>query len=320
MGVITFHFRSHLITMEYNRQHHIQQEPDHLNIHWDTLTICQLNCSYCYARNEYGDKWGKLASKPVIDAVIKALSKSTLSFNLGMLGGEPTLSPYYTYIIEEIQKLKNSLNLYVTTNGYKDLTSHPVYDNFAFLFSYHPADCVDKSLFTRNVKSSYNRGIQTKVNVMLHHDERLWPDIKQTIDTFLSMGIKVHPHFLYTHSSRKLFKYKPEFWEFFNFLEDLDKELVYDNDHFNDYQIYKNGMTSFTGWSCYNNNYEVDVYGNVVQFCRDRKEHVNLTRDTDFFKRITHTKPMTCLHSACNCDGLLKQLKVNTHVITLQQT
>lgn len=298
--------------MEFRKQHHIQQDPDHLNIHWDTLTICQLNCSYCYARNEYGDKWGKLMSKDMIDKCVEAFSRSPLSFNLGLLGGEPTLHPHFDYIIEKVSALKNNQKIYVTTNGYKDLTQVPKRDNVAFLFSYHPADIVDEDLFFRNVQSALDRGIQTKVNVMLHHDKTLWEKIRNTIYKLLDMGAKVHPHFLYTHSSRKLFHYRAEFWEYFKFLEtDIPKELVYDDQLFNDYEIFHNGMTVFTGMHCWNNNYEVDVYGNVVQFCKDRvNDGSNLIRDPNYFARIHETKPMICPHKACNCDGLLKQLKI----------
>ena len=67
----------------------------------------------------------------------------------------------------------------------------------------------------------------------------------------------------------------------------------------------------FTGMHCWNNNYEVDVYGNVVQFCKDRvNDGSNLERDPNYFARIGQTNPMVCPHSACNCDGLLKQLKI----------
>lgn len=300
--------------MEFNKQHHIQQDPDHLNIHWDTLTICQLNCSYCYARNEYGEKWGKIMSKDNIDRCVEAFSRSPLSFNLGLLGGEPTLGPHYFYIIEQVSALENNQKIYVTTNGYKDLTNHPKFDNVAFLFSYHPADIVDEELFFRNVQSALDRGIQTKVNVMLHHDKNLWPKIKATIEKLLSMGAKVHPHFLYTNWTRKLFSYRQDFWDYFKFLEEvIPKELVYDDQLFNDYEIFHNGMTVFTGWSCWNNNYEVDVYGNVVQFCKDPMSGSNLLTDPDYFKRITETKPMICPHRACNCDGLLKQMKIRNN-------
>lgn len=297
--------------MNYSKQHHLQQDPDHINIHWDTLTICQLNCSYCYARNEYGKEWGKISNKTIINGVIESLRRSSLPFNLGLLGGEPTLGPYYYYILDQLQTIEKFHRVYVVTNAEKDLTDHPHYDKLAFLFSYHPADCTDRERFINNMKLMVERGYQCKVNIMLHHDKKLWPMIKEMFEICKNIkGLKIHPHFIYGNSITKLFNYRQDFWEFFSFLEDYEKDLVYDNDVFNDYQVFKNGLTNFKGWNCYNNNYEIDVRGNVVKFCMPKVDHVNLVKDVDFFKNITKTIPMICPHKACNCDGLLKQLKV----------
>ena len=297
--------------MNYSRQHHIQQDPDHINVHWDSLTICQLNCSYCYARNEYGKEWGKISSKKIIDGVIEALRRSSLPFNLGLLGGEPTLGPHYNYILDQLLTIKNFQFVYVVTNGEKDFSTHKDYDKLAFLFSYHPADCTDRDRFVNNMKLMLSRGYKVKVNIMLHHDKNLWPKIKEMFEICKDIpGLKIHPHFLYGNSITKLFNYRPEFWKYFSFLEDYEKDLMYDNDVFNDYQVFRDKLTNFKGWSCYNNNYEIDVRGNVVKFCLEKSDDVNLLSNPDFFKNITKTQPMICPHSACNCDGLLKQLKI----------
>lgn len=298
--------------MKYTRQHHITQDPDHINVHWDSLTICQLNCSYCYARKEYGEEWGKISSRQIIDSVIESLNRSSLPFNLGLLGGEPTINPHYEYILDRISKLDKFKWVYVVTNGEKDLRLHKHYEKLAYLFSYHPADCTDRDRFIQNIKHMLDRGHKCKVNIMLHHDKRLWPNIKEMFDICAGIeGLKVHPHFLYGSSIQNLFNYRPAFWEYFKFLEDFDKELVYDTDLFNDYQVYSRKMTNFKGWNCYNNNYEIDVYGRVIQFCDvNDLNKVSLMDDPDYFKRIEKTTPIVCPHRACNCDGLLKQLKV----------
>jgi organic radical activating enzyme len=295
--------------MNYSRQHHIHQDPDHINIHWDLLTVCQLNCSYCYARNEYGEKWGKLSKRDVVDGVIESLRRSSLSFNLGLLGGEPTLSPHYFYVLDNLVTMDNFNKVYVVTNAERDLTSHPEYKGLAFLFSYHPADCTDVNKFLRNLKHVHDKGWQVKVNVMLHHGKQYWPLIKDMIEKCDAMGVKVHPHFIYGKNVHTLFHYRKDFWEYFAFLKDREKELVYDTDLKNDYEIFSEKLTNFQGWSCYNNNYEVDVDGRVIKFCLDNSR-ASLLENPDFFKDITSTVPMTCPHNSCNCDGLLKQLKV----------
>lgn len=296
--------------MKYRKQHHLDQDPDHINVHWDVLTICQLNCSYCYARKEYGERWGQMGKREVVDTVIDALSKSTLNFNLGLLGGEPTLSPHYYYILDRLHAIDKFKWVYVVTNAERDLTQHPKYEKIAFLFSYHPADCTDRDKFVNNMKHMVSQGYKCKVNIMLHHDKNLWPKIKEMFEICQNIeGLKIHPHFIYGKDVHTLFHYREDFWEYFKFLEDFEKDLVYDDDVFNDYQVFHQGLTNFQGWNCYNNNYEVDVYGGVIKFCLEGKR-TNLADDPDYFKKITKTIPMVCPHKACNCDGLLKQLKV----------
>ena len=296
--------------MKYNQQRHIDQNPDHINVHWDILTICQLNCSYCYARKEYGEKWGQIGNRDTIDDVINALSKSTLDFNLGLLGGEPTLSPHYYYILDRLHEIEKFKHLYVVTNAERDLSSHPHYKKLAFLFSYHPADCTNVDRFVDNMKLMVSRGYKSKVNIMLHHDKKQWPKIKEMFDICQKIdGLKIHPHFIYGKNVHTLFHYRKDFWDYFSFLKDYPRELMYDNDIFNDYEIYSQQLTNFQGWNCYNNNYEVDVYGKVIKFCLEQSR-VSLKDNPDFFKNITKTVPMVCPHKACNCDGLLKQLKV----------
>lgn len=297
--------------MNYNIQHHIEQDPDHINVHWDIITICQLDCSYCYARKQYGEKWGKIVSKETIDTVLEALSRSSLNFNLGLLGGEPTLSPHYYYILDRVQEFDNNNGIYVVTNGERDFSTHKKYDNLAFLFSYHPADCTDRDKFINNIRGMVEQGYKCKVNIMLHHDKKYWDIIKETFDLCATIdGLKIHPHFIYSGTSRKLFHYRENFWQFFKFLSELPGELVYDTDLKNDYQIYHDGLTNFEGWDCYNNNYEILYNGSVARFCTPNRVAVNLSDDPDFFRRIQKTAPMTCPYNECNCDGLLKQLKV----------
>ncbi len=295
--------------MDYKRQQHIDQDPDHINVHWDLLTVCQLNCTYCYARNEYGEKWGQLGSLKIVDTVIDALDRSTLPFNLGLLGGEPTLSPHYRYILDRLNELEKFRWVYVVTNGERDLTTHPEYKRAAFLFSYHPADCTDRDRFIANVKHFKERGYKVKVNVMLHPDKRVWPLVKEMFEICEAMDVKTHPHFIYGKNVHTLFHYRKDFWEYFDFLKGHPRELLYDNDLKNDFEIFAEKLTNFQGWNCYNNNYEIDVYGHVIKFCLDQKR-LDLAQNPDFFKDITQTVPMVCPHSACNCDGLLKQLKI----------
>jgi uncharacterized protein YktB (UPF0637 family) len=126
---------------------------------------------------------------------------------------------------------------------------------------------------------------------MLHHDKKLWPKIKDMIEVCQGIeGLKIHPHFLYGNTIQKLFNYRKDFWEYFAFLENYEKDLAYDDELFNDFQVFRDKMTDFYGWSCYNNNYEIDVRGNVVKF---NVEESFLRADT--MKRLEAIEKMLAL-------------------------
>lgn len=298
------------IITDYGTQGHLGQNANLLNVHWDIVTLCQLKCGYCYARNTYGKEWNKIASKDIIDSVIEALSRSTLPFNLGLLGGEPTIAPHYNYILEKISKIEKFNRVYVTTNGERDLREINT-DNVAFLFSYHPADCTSDERFIDNVKYIKDKGNKLKVNILLHPNRKHWKKSRDMAITIQNMGVKIHPHFVYAHWDRKLMKVHDGFFEYFEMFGDLERDIEFDNDMFNDFEVYKYGLTKFKGWSCWNNNYEVDVKGNVVKFCKEENTETSyLPHDLDYFKRIGNVEPMICPHNECNCDGLLKLKKV----------
>lgn len=310
MAEIIYLFQNRAIILDnYTIQGHLQQNKDRLNIHWDTLTICQLECSYCYARNLKGKEWGKFTPKKTIDKIIDALSKSYLPFNLGLLGGEPTIGPYYNYIIDKVLSLDKINKIYVTTNAEKDLSTIRTSD-IAFLFSYHPADCTSDENFLKNVKYIIQQGNQLKVNIILHPNKKFWEKSLNMAKEIMNLNVKIHPHFLHSLWERKLYRYNKELWNYFSIFKDLEKDICFNEDKFNDYEVYKNGLTKFKGWSCYNNNYEIDVEGKVVQFCRtENTSTIDLTKDSDFFEKITAIEPMFCPYNECNCDGLLKLKK-----------
>ena len=314
MEVITFHSRKQTLIMpkieDYNTQGHAQQNQDLLNVHWDIVTVCQLKCGYCYARNTYGKDWGKISSRKTIDKVIESLSRSTLPFNLGLLGGEPTLSPHYDYIVEKIQGLEKFNRVYLTTNGEKDLRK--INTNVTgILFSYHPADCTSNENFVSNVKYIHSTGQKLKVNILLHPNKRHWEKSLNMAKTIQNLGVKIHPHFVYAHWDRKLMRVHDCFFEYFKLFKELERDIEYNDDLFNDFEVYQHGLTKFKGWSCWNNNYEVDVHGNVVKFCKEENtETSDLTKDLNYFNRIKSTQAMICPHQECNCDGLLKLKKV----------
>lgn len=293
------------------KQYHIGQEVQRLNIHWDLITICQYNCTYCYARKEYEEikGWNKIPRLEDQKRIVDAISSSSLPYNLGLLGGEPTIHIHYKELVTYIHsKLKEDDRLYVVSNGMGDFSNHPILEKLVILWSYHP-EYVNEKDFLYNVQVMIDKGYQYKINIMLHPGKEYWESIKKFIIYCLDRELRIHPHFLYK-DVYTLFKYSKDFWKFFEFLDTIiEKDLVLGDTLHNDFSILKSGFNKFKGWDCYNNNYEIAVDYRVNKFCRDNKE-VNLLDNPNYFKDIKTVKPITCSFNSCNCDGLLKQLKV----------
>jgi len=73
---------------------------DRLYVHWDITTMCNYDCSYCYAKEQYGERWQIPAIWKKQLEVIDELEKSTLPLFLGLLGGEPTLHQRYFQLLD----------------------------------------------------------------------------------------------------------------------------------------------------------------------------------------------------------------------------
>lgn len=314
--------------MNVVKQYDITHKVQRLYVHWDVSTQCQLKCSYCYSIADYGDDWGKIDTWNRQLLVIKNISRATLPVFLGLLGGEPTLHPKYDELLEKshaaISRHKDG-RLYITTNGIKNskwFAKHKYYNNTYFLWSIHFE--YEKNYgknfekFINNIKIMKNKGFRNKVNVMLSPDRNLWPKIHRLVDMLEAIGdIEIHPHFLYEDGNvHELHNYQEEFWEEFGRFKDYPGYLVFEEDSkkevMNDYEVFKDKLTNFRGWSCWNNNYEISYDGKVNRFCFD--ESSDLIRDINFFKNIGSVGSKTCPHDSCNCDGLLKIYKESNSI------
>lgn len=304
---------------QYDNDHVIQR----LYVHWDVSTQCNFACTYCYAMKEYGDDWGKIDKWLKQQLIIRNISRSTLPVFLGLLGGEPTYHPKYDELVESCHKAISKHEqgrLYVTTNGSRKnswFEKHKYYNNMYILWSYH-SEYEHKygqgfTTLVDNIGIMLDKGFRSKVNVMLHHDRQYWKKTHKFVDDIESRygkSIEIHPHFLYADGDvHKLEHYSEDFYKEFQRFENYPEYLVFEKNDgtkttFNDYSVFKNTFTSFKGWDCWNNNYEISYDGYVHRVCFE--DRVDLIRDIQYFKNIKQICPVTCPHMSCNCDGLLK--------------
>jgi len=303
---------------QYDIDHKIQRN----YIHWDVSSQCQLKCSYCYAIDDYNknNDWGKIDSWARQKLVIRNIKNSSLPCFLGLLGGEPTIHPKYNELVglcHDAISVHKDGRLYITTNGLqsnKFFKDHKFYKNTYFLWSIHFEFLTKNNIenIYENMKICINKGFRNKVNVMLHPDKKNWKQIHEIIKELKKIDVEIHPHFLYDNGNvHGLHKYSKDFYNEFKYLESMDEYLIFEDNGlkrmYNDYTIFNNEMTCFKGWDCWNNNYEINIWGDVQNICFNKQE--SLITNFNFFKNIKEIVPQICPHDSCNCDGLLKIYK-----------
>jgi len=292
----------------------IDHQIQRLYVHWDITTKCNYKCNYCYALLDYQSKhnWNNEAEKETIDIIIKSLQLRSLPIFLGLLGGEPTLSKYYFYILNQLQeKVLNRFDndrLYITTNLSRDLKwwkNHPKFKKTFILASFHPQyhnektikEFIDKLLYLKNY-------FKVKLNIMLDDkfEKSLW-QLFPYLEKLKNNNIIIHPHIIYPEGSPFLNpsdSYK-KFKEFFDLQE---PEYIFNDKKLTDFDVFSQNLHRFKNWKCYQNNFEISFNGIVSRICWNK--HYDLKKDIFYFKKIKKIKPQKCINDYCSCDGLLK--------------
>lgn len=82
-------------------------------IAWEITDKCNLRCIYCYKNSkEFNINTDNFE---IIKKVVKEISTIPSIRVISVTGGEPTLSPYFEYVIKKLYKLKRYI--VITTNG-----------------------------------------------------------------------------------------------------------------------------------------------------------------------------------------------------------
>jgi len=307
--------------MDYIKTMGVDHFIQRLYVHWDITTMCQYKCSYCYARQQYGKRWGEPSIWHKQLNVIEELSKSTLPVFLGLLGGEPTMHHKYFELLDMIKEkviCDDRSRLYITSNGAKGqefFAQHKDADGKIFiLWSLHPEFTGDKEFenFYQNVILMNEKGYRTKINLMLHPNEKYWVVTKERYERLNELEyVTLHPHFIYGGFNQDV-EYTESFYEYFKFLEgQRSKEFIYKCEgvhehHFSDYEVFSKGLNKFKGWKCWHNNFEITNKCTISDQCFDGR---SIDIPKDFFKNIKKIEPKVCPHEFCSCDGLMKIYK-----------
>lgn len=289
---------------------------DVARFHWDIIMVCNQKCSYCYARQF--DEWGNLNNLKMINSVLNKLKQIKKPIEVVLLGGEPTLSPYYKYICEEIYKLPN-LNLFGCISNNKSdkfddlLIFHSKFKNkFNWNITYHPADVDDINKFKSRLKIIRENNFILNVNIMLV-SEKYKNEIIDMIDFCIENKINYYYNVLFNHHGKlEYLNYSQSYKNLLEFLnskyKNYCKELKYTDINGNvfytdDIGAYLNNLSIFKNWKCKNNNYDIGVNSDKIKkFCYWEEISVDEINNSECW--------MKCPLDMCLCQGKLTAIKL----------
>jgi len=213
------------------------------------ITICNLKCSYCYARKT--KPWGEILKKSDLDIIIKYLQKIKFKFKICLLGGEPTLYPNLECLIDKLDKIQNCITIEIFTNGLKyiDFKSKKIDLNMSW---HAETKGFNKETFLKNYKK-YNEKFPTTVCSII--------DLKENIKYFKQIHYQniIDKNISITHIKGE-----------------KEKDLFYFNGKIvTESYISKNNI-SFKGWNC-------DMYNFLIEkdYILDECNHKKYTFNED---------------------------------------
>lgn len=278
---------------------------DSFRLHWDIVTICDYNCAYCYARKQLD--WNKISNKDIIDDVIRQLKIIKKPLEVVLLGGEPSISPHYFYILDELHKLPHleAVASISNANGRVNkewIDQHDKYNGFYFNFTFHPTEA-DPEKFKASVINAKGKNVLVHI-IMLN--KKYDKQIRDIVDWCKENGITTRVNVPF--SPKKVDKYMTKEQSYRDwistYIDDFEKYLYFEYDDgttevLNDIEVYLDNLNIFTGWSCKNNNWSVTI---------------NTSRIERQCQGPNKGEWMDCPLDACCCQGLMSIEKINTTI------
>jgi MoaA/NifB/PqqE/SkfB family radical SAM enzyme len=247
--------------------------PSILSFEWNIIDKCQQKCSYCssvdfnnFSLDNY-DKW-KIA--------IFKLKSISSNFKVDLVGGEPTLHPQITDIINELTSIDNLTVLDICSNMRSPLS---LYENLNYeklsITASHHIEYNNKG-FKEKVLALTNLGIDISMNINLLPDKKYWSDIIDLISYCESNNIRYGFNMLNETSN-----FKPDYSS--DFFSTFDKFISISNNekfisHFfldrvellSEFDLFKKNI-DYSGLSCSPKQFLINLDSEIINDCSFEK-------------------------------------------------
>lgn len=270
-------------------------------VDWDLLTICNLKCPYCINRKSYSE-WNRLTTKKEIDKVLKSFRNSKHRIKVTLVGGEPFLHPYFSYILNELIKIDQIKTIWIFTNGtiYKEIPNDP---KIVVSISFHLVQKLETfKAFLKQLKQfKYKKNLSIlcyKLKKNLNHYKNVIQTARKIIPEIV---IDLEPVIL--NEEIQDFEYIEELLPYQN----SNDAFILNGKYYNVieiYEMYFNHELDLTKYTCFLNRYLINVSGEVSCYCLSNQKD-NLYTNPYYFRDLK-IQEFKC-NSECNTKCILDQ-------------
>lgn len=255
---------------------------------WNLIDVCNQKCSYCY------EGYGHNATRPkstffkdikqqnnYLDTLTILRLKTIGTFDVDIIGGEPTLHPHLLNILQELTENKNCDDISLITNLSKpikyfktinDLKSDKLIICPSLHFEYYSDELIQKCVDINEFEN-----ITIIPIIMVHDDIKHYNNIIKTLKIFKEKGIKYTISFLSsvpyydinynTDYVKKIEKFASNDVLKFNFKISGKK----DDTELTRYDIHQHKLVHFRGWRCKPQRYIIEPNGSIINACTGKK-------------------------------------------------
>lgn len=277
-----------------------------LNINWELVSHCQLNCTYCY----YKPFRSQTDYSSLYSIVLKKLKEITEPFKINLVGGEPTLHPNFFEVIHELYEIPQLQSIALVTNLEQDLDFYSnlkkYHEKLRIVASYHP-EYPQKDFFIKT--ADLQDRLLIDIVFIVHNNSKLLKKMQEDSKKMYELlNDKAIINFIRIHEKRtgkeEYRKYDDAVEVFFQEqLEIIKKrtntevvELMTEDgwEQITKLEFMRDKRNQWEGWFCNLHAFIIHEDGYVTRSCSRDKKHILLTK---FEKR-----PLVCTYKICECD------------------
>lgn len=266
---------------------------------WKVTNYCNYDCSYCYAKTFMAET---LDTDTSYKLILQKLKMCQVTFDITLVGGEPTRHPELEYIVSELYKIKKCRVLELYTNFTESVEYYHNLQNkkLSLKLSYHPE--YHRAFVNKLLQAIYENKTDFLVLVNLSPDSKFWDKTQEVLKICKEYHIKFEINYL-SDTDLEYIEYTNEFYNMFDcYITDnmnSNVEHVVDGVSYQipESQIFRNKLT-YKDMKCIPRMFRIEQNGDFINSCSGRKLPI-------IIKAEDINQTFLCPHNQCSCSAML---------------